>query len=162
MIRPTVNLKSRDRTQKLVALLKDIQKIEVLVGIPENKAPRKKGAVNNAQLLFIHTNGSPLRNIPKRPVIEPAIEERENKAAIANELGLAAKAVLDGKPSETMTHLNRAGMEGQNAARDWFESPINNWPPNTPETIERKGSDRPLVDTGQMRKAIIYVVKDAE
>ena len=42
----------------------------------------------------------------------------------------------------------------------WFENPQNGWPPNSPRTIRRKGSDQPLVDTGEMRKAITYVVRD--
>ena len=32
-------------------------------------------------------------------------------------------------------------------------------PPNAPETIKRKGSSNPLVDTGQMRNAVTYVVR---
>lgn len=31
-------------------------------------------------------------------------------------------------------------------------------PPNTPETIARKGSSNPLVDTGQMKNSITYEV----
>lgn len=34
-------------------------------------------------------------------------------------------------------------------------------PPNSPETIRRKGSDNPLVDTGRLGGSIRYVVKDA-
>ena len=44
------------------------------------------GAVNNAELLFIHTKGSPLRKIPARPVLQPAVEADGNKQAIAAEL----------------------------------------------------------------------------
>ena len=33
-------------------------------------------------------------------------------------------------------------------------------PPNAPATIEMKGSDKPLIDTGQLRSSITYVVKD--
>ena len=35
-----------------------------------------------------------------------------------------------------------------------------NWKPNAPLTIELKGSSHPLIDTGQMRQSITYVVEE--
>ena len=154
------SVKSKDNSGALAKLMKDLSEKQVYVGIPEEKAPRKKGEISNAQLMFIHTNGSPLRNIPARPVIESAIEATGNKEPIVNELAQAAQAALDLKPGEANQHLKLAGMLGQNAARAWFTDPRNGWPPDAPETVKRKGSERPLIDTGQMRKAIIYVIKD--
>ncbi len=155
-----VTVKSKDRSAGLSGLLRDIARKQVLVGIPEGKAPRKKGEISNAQLMYIHTHGSPLKNIPERPVIEPAIEARGNKEPIANELKEAAQAILNGKPQEADRRLKRAGMLGQNAARAWFTDPRNGWPPNAPSTVKSKGSEKPLIDTGQMRKSITYVVKE--
>ena len=140
--------------------LVDIAKMKVYVGIPQEKASRKSGEITNAELMYIHTNGSPLRHIPKRPVIEPAIEAEENKKDIADDLGKAARNVMDGDKPGAIRRLELAGMNGQNAARAWFEDPRNNWPPDRPATAARKGSDRPLIDTGQLRKSIIYVVRD--
>lgn len=158
MIKTTV--KSQDNSKPLGDLLREIAKMQVLVGIPEEKASRKGEPVNNAQLLYIHTNGSPKMKIPKRPVIEPAIEAKGNKEKITAELGEAIKSLLDKKAAQAKMHLKRAGMIGQNAARAWFEDARNGWAPNTERTIAMKGSDRPLIDTAQMRKAIIYVVKE--
>ena len=31
--------------------------------------------------------------------------------------------------------------------------------PNAPSTIKRKGSDRPLIDTGKMRQSVNFVIK---
>lgn len=33
-------------------------------------------------------------------------------------------------------------------------------PPNAPYTIEKKGSDNPLIDTGSMRSSVTYKVTD--
>lgn len=33
------------------------------------------------------------------------------------------------------------------------------WVPNAPSTIKKKGSDKPLIDTGRMRQEVHYVVK---
>ena len=50
----------------------------------------------------------------------------------------------------------------QNAAqnRDVQRAHIRNgnWVPNAPATIRRKGSDRPLIDTGQLVNAVEYEV----
>jgi hypothetical protein len=117
-----------------------------------------ESGVNNAELLYIHSNGSPLRHIPARPVIEPAITEPGNKALITKELGKAAEAGLAGNAADVTMRLNRAGMLAQNICRAWFVDPRNGWAPNAPSTIRRKGSDRPLIDTGALRQAITYIV----
>ena len=114
-------------------------------------------SVNNAQLLYIHSKGSPARNIPARPVIEPAISAPDNKKAIAYELANAARASLEGKP--VTRHLQRAGIAGMNASKAWFTDSRNNWAPHKPSTIKAKGSDKPLIDTGALRASITYVVK---
>lgn len=33
------------------------------------------------------------------------------------------------------------------------------WAPNAPSTIKKKGSNKPLIDTGRMRQSIVYVVR---
>jgi hypothetical protein len=159
-MKPTIVSSSKDNTQKLKAALAKLQKAQVYVGVPEEKGSRSKAAINNAQLVYIHTHGSPLRHIPPRPIIEPAIKAPGNKELITGELGKAAQAVLGAQPSEAHSHLERAGMLGRNAAIRWFNDPRNNWAPNAPATVARKGSDHPLIDTAQMRRSITYVVEE--
>lgn len=148
------------------------------------------GSINNAELLYIHTHGvrrkamrdemdammnmgmkysqahtlytrehgSPMMSIPPRPVLQPAIEDR--KPEISMVLADAGRAALLNDVAVYEANLNKAGMVAASAAQGWFENPQNDWPPNSPRTIRRKGSDQPLVDTGEMRKAITYVVRD--
>lgn len=113
---------------------------------------------SKAHQLYIKEHGSPALSILPRPVLEPSI--KANKDAIGKYLKAAGKAALKGDTLGLDANLNRAGMRAQNAARGWFEDPRNNWPPNSPKTIKAKGSDKPLIDTGEMRKAITYVVRD--
>lgn len=110
--------------------------------------------------LYLHSTGAPPHAIPPRPIVEPAIEDQRNREIIAAELKLAAQAELDGKPDECRRHLKRAGMLAQNIVRAWFVDPRNGWAPNRPSTIKAKGSDRPLIDTAQMRRAVTYVLAD--
>ena len=95
-------------------------------------------------------------SVPPRPVLDPSIEA--NKEPIAKQLQQATVAALDGNQQEADNALHRAGIVAENAAKAWFEDPTNKWPPNSPKTIARKGSDSPLIDTGEMRKAITHVV----
>lgn len=165
--------------------------IDVLVGIPEEQSSREGGKVTNAELAFIHSEGSPLRGIPARPFIEPAIEDSENKAMISVELRKAVEAALDGKVDKMSRALVRAGVQGQNVVRDWFTNPKNNWAPNSPYTVLQKikkkndstsraivryvkeggslsditgleGMTRPMIDTDQLRKAVTYVIREKE
>ena len=133
----TVSLTKKDTGLSLDKVMADISKLAVYVGIPEDKSIRKEKNANNAQLLFIHTNGSPLRHIPKRPVVEPAIEHDKDKISVY--LGEALKAILDGKPvGEVKKLLHKAGLEGEEAARLWFDDPRNNWQENALSTILAK------------------------
>jgi hypothetical protein len=129
----------------------------------KKKARLKKAAsgdVNNAELLFIHTNGSPINKVPARPVIQPAIEAGGNRQAIASELVASVKATLSGDKETAEKKMLRAALAGQNAARKWFTDGRNGWAPNTPATVKRKGSDRPLIDTGALRASIVGVVRE--
>lgn len=129
--------------------------------ISEMKANINEG-YSKAYGMYIMSHGSPLWRIPPRPIIEPAIEAEDHKEAISEELGKAARSIMDIKPDEARNHLGLAGQLGEDYARDWFEDPRNNWPPNAQGTIEAKGSDRPLIDTAEMRKSITHVLRQAE
>ena len=144
----------------LAQLVKDLNRIthsEVLVGIPAEKTMRKGDPINNASLMFVLTHGSPARKIPATPILEPAIER--NRELIAPHLAASAKAVTEGRPDEAERELERAGFVASNAAKRFFMDPANGWPPNAPSTIARKGSDRRNIDTGQLRRSIVHVVR---
>jgi hypothetical protein len=154
-------------------VLAQLKKKAVYVGIPKENSKRSDGEMTNASLLMIHSKGSPLRNLPARPVIEPAIEEETNKAKISRQLIAAANKGLNGDQAGFITGLNAAGLQAQNVCREWFKNPKNGWDPLAPSTIQAKvrkygkgkkkidtSSIIPLVDTGEMRKAITYVLRD--
>lgn len=109
---------------------------------------------NAAYALYIHEHGSPLWRIPPRPVLEPALNN--SKEVIAAQLKKTASVALAG--ADPAQELQKTGMLGQTIAREWFTNPLNRWPANAPSTIKAKGSDRPNIDTGNLRNAITYVV----
>ncbi len=153
---PVTVSKSGPGFAKVAQRLRKLKSSEVLVGIPADRAQREGETINNAGLLFIHTHGSELQNIPARPVLEPAIEN--NRALISTHLGEAARQMTAGFPDKAERELARAGTIGANAAKRFFTEE-NGWPPNAPSTIKRKGSDRPLIDTGALRRSITHIVR---
>lgn len=181
---PKIILARKTGTAALLKRISHLTRLAAYVGVPaagtearsaqllgmagkttnkRKKARLSKAAktdVTNAELLFIHTKGSPIRHIPARPVIEPAVVAAGNKDPIAREIGASLKAQLDGERQIGLTKMRRAALAGQNAARSWFTDPRNSWAPNAPSTIRRKGSDRPLIDTGALRASIVGVVAE--
>lgn len=157
MVKPEISVTEGGGFDEVRKGLAHLGNMRAYVGIPEKAATRPGEIINNAELMYIHTNGSPLRKIPARPVIEPAIEASDNKEHITDELEKCAAAELDGRIDEAIDHLVRAGRLGSNAAKRWFRDPRNGWPPNSPRTIAAKDSDRPLIDTGELRRAITHV-----
>lgn len=134
-----------------------IREHEVLVGVPQEKAGRKTEGPDNAQLLYIHTQGSPARNIPARPTIEPAIQKHENANRIQELLLDGMRTAFTGNLNGAEAAWSKAGMVGARAAQERFGS--DELAPNAPYTIAKKGSSKPLIDTGALRAAVTYVIR---
>lgn len=133
-----------------------IRHTNVYVGIPqENNGSH--GSVTNAELLYIHTNGSPVHNIPPRPTIEPAIAKPDTAKAIQDQLVSGIKQAIMGNLNGAEASYHKAGMIGATAAQAMFGS--GELAPNAPSTIAKKGSSAPLIDTGALRAAVTYVVR---
>lgn len=154
---------SVDNVAKLAKALNFMSENEVYVGISDETSSREKGEpVTNAELMFIHTNGSPINNIPARPVIEPAVED--DKDRLSRMMESAFLQAEKGNIGDATNKLKLAGMRAQNVCRAWFTNPKNGWPPNSPSVAARKmakGSTNPvpLIDTGELRKSITYFIK---
>lgn len=129
-----------------------------LVGIPQERSSRNNDEITNAELAFIHTYGSPVRNIPPRPFIEPAIAQPDVKQKIAEHMRAAALQAIDGNIGAAITEMHKAGQRGENAVKDYIGS--SNLTPNSEATIRRKGSNAPLIDTGSLRSSVTHVIEE--
>lgn len=155
---------------KIGEAVKALKSAKVLVGIPAERASRTGEGPNNAELMYIHTNGSPRLRIPARPIIEPAVEESMEQ--ITRAMKAAAVAAIEGDMGEFEACLDDAGTYGENAAIQKFGEGL---APNAPITIEGgwmrnrisgkpfyiegKGSTAPLIDTGHLKGAITHVIE---
>src|SRR5579862_2458001 len=125
-----------DGTAAVAASLKQLAEMEVLVGIPAEKAPRtsdeaKAQPINNAALGYIHNYGSPTQNIPARPFMEPGITDA--KSGIEESLKRAGLSAMEGRSDKMMQSLHAAGIKASTSVRNKINSNIP--PPLAKSTI---------------------------
>lgn len=132
-----------------------IGKMDVLVGIPQ-ESNEDHGGITNAELLFIHTNGSPARGIPARPTIQPAVQNPEVRLRLQKLFKRGMLLALTGNRAGARKVYHQIGQIGANEAKKKFGTVP---PPLKAATIKAKGSSATLIDTGALRNAITYVVR---
>jgi hypothetical protein len=167
-MRPAVQLNINvvmqvDNLRDFKVALEYLRGSEVLVGIPDTKAERRDEdaeEINNAALGYIHNYGAPEINIPARPFIEPGLEDAAKP--INSHLLAAGQQVMNGKKDRAEAELHAVGLVAQNAVRNRInEGPFKPLAPSTLKARRKRGrtGERPLIDTGQLRNAISYVVR---
>ncbi len=121
----------------------------VKVGFPSNAT--ESDGTKTALVAAVHEFGSPSQGIPERPFVRPSLDKNRAKRSALNKQNL--KKVLNGG----ITIDAALGQLGHMAAGDIQEEIRNgNFAPLKPATIQRKGSSKPLIDTGQMRQSVTY------
>lgn len=135
--------------------LRGLNSYAALVGIPST-APRpvdretkKPLAINMASLALIHERGSAANNIPARPFMKQTRQRAEGR--FVRLLRRLYKQVVDGKV-HPFDGLSKLGMAYEGEMKNTFTT--GSFTPNKPATIKRKGSSRPLIDTGHLRQSI--------
>lgn len=157
-----------DKFQKVAEGLKALTDKRVYAGVPSTKAERQndeaEGPINNAALMYIHEFGAPEANIPARPVVHPAIKKIQ--PALITEMKAGSKAALSGNPAATERMFHRMGALAMNAMRERItDGPFIPLSPKTLAARKAKRKSRkstsikPLIDTGQLRRALNYVVR---
>lgn len=139
--------------------------------------------INNATLGYIHEHGAPEVNLPARPFLGPGVEKASE--SISGRLVAAIRAALKGDKATVERNLNFAGIEAQISARNRITEGLD--PPLSSATLRARlarvpsrkaeaaelarraqgqapSTDlvKPLIDTGQLRNAIAYVIKRAK
>jgi hypothetical protein len=142
-----------DNLAKVLASVAKIAKQSVLVGIPEG-SDRKDGEASNAAIAYWMEYGVPSQNIPARPFASTGIEDAKER--ITAQLSKGSKALMDGDLHKADQALNAAGLIAVNSIKNKITD--GDFEPLKPATVKRKGSDKPLIDSSQMRNAITYLV----
>lgn len=171
-----------DDVLKSVRLLTDV---EVLVGVPSDTTVRDPAlamtddeSITNAALAYIHDQGSPEAHIPQREFMRPGIKDAQED--ITERLGAAMRGAMRGNDMVVEQSLHQVGLVAQSAIRHRIDDGI---PPPLADYTVRKRAERgrkgalqemdnraaglppsldlakPLIDTGEMRKSITYVIR---
>lgn len=142
--------------------------IGIIDGVSEKRDEQKDIAKyghpspqTNAELLYLHCNGSRPNKIPKRDVLKYTKDDWQNKLSEPTLRELEENLIYEEGRDEKDTDLYMdkvAEMLGGHC-RDLISDRDKRIKPNSPKTIKLKGSDTPLIDTGNMRRAIVGRVK---
>ena len=166
-----IRLKISEKTEwleKREECLVYLRRHRVEVGLVSSASARSRF------LLEIHTRGSPLRRIPPRPVVKPALAGESLRKEMAEHLAEACRAAFAGDLPGTRAGLEAAGQRGADGIREYIDAGID--PPNAPVTlaggwtwnraakkgvpVKGKSGTTPLVDTGQLYDDFGYEVTE--
>lgn len=159
-------LVTEDSTQQFKDLIDSFKYDSVLVGIPAEDNSRKQeqgesSTIGNAALMFINNFGSPINNIPPRPVMEIGIKRAQER--IAEEYKKALKSSFKKGLSALGVYYERVGIIASNSIKGVINDQIGIQEPAESTLKTRKsqgfGSKKALLVTAQLRNAITYVVK---
>lgn len=156
--------------------------------ITREPSPGEPNPPNNAVIGYVQENGDPAHNVPPRPFLMPAI--RENQAEIVKRLRAIATAGFSGNLPGVKNLRTQLGLYAQRAVQQKItDGPFAPLSEATLQARARRkfgrgaagarrgaglelarraaglapGTDfaRPLIDTGQLRRAITYVIGPA-
>jgi hypothetical protein len=135
--------------------LREMDNVQTKVGLPAEGVPAAGEMTSMSEVATVgavHEFGAPANNIPERSWLRSAYDE--NKRRLDQVKAKETGRVIDGKQNARQA-IGRVG--------EWFAAQVKNkirkgpFAPNLPATILRKGSTKPLIDTGQMIQSITHV-----
>lgn len=146
-----VNLKALDALRSLF----DGEK-EVRVGIMGSDVPRPEddGQINNAELGMVQEFGSITNNIPSRSFLRMPISTKQKQIAeqVVKGRGKIEEGIADGNADAAYDVL---AVAAEAVVQQAFETGgYGKWQQNKPDTIKRKGSSAPLIDSGELRSKV--------
>ena len=139
-------------------LLDSLSEYVILIGVVQKDTTRKKVVASvgltNAELMFIHENGSPMRHIPARPVLEMTIKHAADEM-FDEVLNTCVEGILsDWTQADVEKELKKMCMRMETYARKIIYDNDGRLAPNAPSVAAKKKGNHPLFDTGQLARSI--------
>lgn len=153
-MKPTARMKdSFSGLASYVRRMKDFAKTGVKVGILEGAGMHDGDgeAMTVAQIAAIHEFG--MGNMPERSFIRAGTDEARPQ------IGRLSEHLVKGE-ADAVTAANQLGAFA--AAKIQAKIVAGPFVPNSEATVAKKGSSRPLIDTGQMRQSVTWAVVDVD
>lgn len=132
--------------------VKSIASSSVEAGYFDEKAKRKpkageRGTLTLAQVAKYNNEGT--KKIPARPFMKTAMQTsfaKKNSKKIKAQLA----GLIQGKGAKGI--LQALGVLGTSSIQHNIRN--GDWKPNSPSTVKKKGSDKPLIDTSQLLQGV--------
>lgn len=142
--------------EQLMKTLRELADLEVHIGYQRVQRPGRAADDDGrprADLVDIAVwNEFGTEHIPSRPFMRDSVDK--HKAAIEHMLTVQADALLEG--AEAREILSTIGLFQQDLIQTEIEQ--GSFAQNADSTIKKKGSDKPLIDTGTMKNSVHYWV----
>lgn len=141
--------------KKFFKEIEKLTKMQVRVGYQQGKNFHEEDGKKVDILDVAMFNELGTSRIPSRPFMRDSVDD--NAESITKFCQSQLKSVTNGsKDAESALKAIGAMQVGlvQKTIKD------GSFTPNAPSTIEKKGSDKPLIDTGLMRQSVHYVITD--
>jgi len=154
-----------DGHKKFMEAMKALNTTSVRVGIPETAPQRKDDgafdAQSNAAIGYIQEHGSDLANIPPRPFLVPGVKAVEKE--VAEEFKKAAQECFK-DPNAILKRFTRAGIIAMNSVKATLTAGEGFAELSDATIAARKAKGfkgtKPLIETGQLRGSITFVIED--
>lgn len=145
----SANPKALEELQRRLAAGKH----QVNVGFPGGQ-DHEKSDMTVAQIAAVHEFGSPSTGVPERPFLRTSLRENRKKYVAINRASLVQ--VLRGN-LDIDGALGRLGEVAKGDVQKKITS--GDFAPLKASTIRRKGSTKPLIDSGQMRQSVAWEIE---
>lgn len=136
--------------KKFQKMLEGLGKLQVRVGIQQGTV--NEDGVDMVDIAMFNELGTV--HIPSRPFLRDSVDAHTDE--INAFLQSMRSQLVRGSSAEQI--LKKIGVFQKGLIQE--EIVNGDFVPNSPETIKRKGSDKPLIDTGRMRQSINYVIQE--
>lgn len=138
--------------RKIVSGLKDLDSVEIVVGVLRN-AGKEKNGTDLVEVAAYNEFGT--KHIPSRPFIRIASDEHGDEWQDLSEQ--CVDAIIAGSMGKNQV-LNLIGSKAK-ADIQKVIGDKSKLAPNSDATVLRKGSSAPLIDTGRLRQSINYRIE---
>lgn len=138
-----------------LAKSREAVRVGILDDSPKKAREGDGGRYSLVEVAAVHEFGAPAAGVPQRSFIRATVDLNEREIARLQHATMSS--FVQGKVT-LRQGLDRIGMKVAAMMQKRIAAGID--PPLAESTIARKGSSKPLVDTGQLRSSITWVVVD--
>lgn len=143
----------KDARKGMTTILQRVESIRefggkaIGVGLPKEEQATYPDGTPVETVAMAHEFGTD--KLPERPFLRPGLKEA---------LPVAADMIKESQGQDADQTLSQVGLYAASKVQKGIENLSD--PPNNDETVKRKGSSNPLIDTGRLRQAITHIVRE--